>query len=222
MSIERVGRSDVAEAILKQLKDPFNPTLVKRTTLGGNKVVAYVDARDIMKRLDVVMGPENWQDKYIRTDGGFICELSLRIENEWITKSNGSNDTKIAAQKGGISGAFKRAAVNWGVGRYLYYFDPLKWTDKNVDNWPKIFKPGAPEDWENVAELEYGLVEGMDEEEVAKTIVSAMTSIQGAETAKELKAIVEKMGADEQRILADAISNKTQELLGGDTDTTEA
>src|SRR5690606_29358478 len=114
---------------------------------------------DVMKRLDDVMGTENWQDKYIRTDGGFICELSLRIEGEWITKSNVSNDTNIAPQKGGASGAFKRAAVEWGIGRYLYYFDLKKynWSEHNVKgDWPKIFLPGAPEDWEKIAQREYG------------------------------------------------------------------
>lgn len=211
-------KSEVAAAILKQLKDPFKPELVKYTKLGGNKLVAYVDARDVMKRLDEVMGTENWADNYVRTDGGFVCELSLRINGEWITKSGVSNDTKIAPQKGGESGAFKRAAVKFGVSRYLYYFDPLKWTPNNIEDWPTIFKPGAPENWEEVAEKDYGLVEGMDSEEAMASALDVAAEIHAAETKEQLAEIIKKMSSDEQRIFENLIANKTAELVRGTDD----
>lgn len=215
--MNKLGRSDVAAAILKQLKDPFNPTLVKYTKLGGNKIVAYVDARDVMKRLDDVLGTENWEDEYTRTDGGFVCKLRIFMDGKWVTKSGVSNDTKIAPQKGGESGALKRAAVKFGIGRYFYYFDPLKWNPNNVDKWPVIFKPGAPEDWENVAELEYGLLEGMDEDasEIAAKTLDVAEKIKNANTKEELKEIVKSLDADSQKIFANQITNKTEELLSG-------
>ena len=56
-----------------------------------------------------------------RLDGRTVCELSLKINGVWITKTDGAGDTNIEGEKGGLSDAFKRAAVKFGVGRYLYY-----------------------------------------------------------------------------------------------------
>lgn len=88
------------------------------------KVAAYVDARAIMARLDEALGPANWQVEYKPIDGGMLCGISVRVETangvEWVTKWDGSQNSDIEAVKGGISGALKRAAVLWGVGRYLY------------------------------------------------------------------------------------------------------
>ena len=42
-------------------------------------------------------------------------------DGEWITKSDGADDSNIEGAKGGISDALKRAAVLFGIGRYLYH-----------------------------------------------------------------------------------------------------
>ncbi|MCP5002531.1 MAG: hypothetical protein GY941_01065, partial [Planctomycetes bacterium] len=54
-----------------------------------------------------------------------ICYISIKIGDEWVTKSDGAGDTKVEAEKGSISDAFKRAAVKWGIGRYLYSLDAV-------------------------------------------------------------------------------------------------
>jgi len=82
--------------------------------------LAYIDARDVMDRLDEVMGRDNWQDRYEYHGGTAICYLSLRLNGEWITKADGAGTTAVEAEKGQVSDAFKRAAVKWGIGRYLY------------------------------------------------------------------------------------------------------
>lgn len=91
-------------------------------TRDGTKALAlaYIDARDVMERLDQVCGMENWQRRYSHANGKTVCEIGIRINNEWIWKADGAGDTDVEAEKGAISDAFKRAAVNWGVGRYLY------------------------------------------------------------------------------------------------------
>jgi hypothetical protein len=53
-------------------------------------------------------------------DGGVLCSLSIRVGDEWVTKQDGAENTQIESTKGGLSGAMKRAAVQWGCGRYLY------------------------------------------------------------------------------------------------------
>jgi hypothetical protein len=83
--------------------------------------LAYLDARDVMDRLDEVCGPEGWQSHFDETaKGRVICRLSIKIGDEWVTKSDGAGDTDVEGEKGGISDALKRAAVSWGIGRYLY------------------------------------------------------------------------------------------------------
>lgn len=116
---------------LKDLKKHFHPSLIKwrvgATNSGRGKPLAYIDARDVMRRLDGVLGPENWSDHYEETNSGrVICRLSINISLEteefgrWITKSDGAGSTGFEGEKGAISDAFKRAAVKWGIGQYLY------------------------------------------------------------------------------------------------------
>lgn len=82
--------------------------------------LAYLDARDVMDRLDNVCGPANWQDRYSHAGQKTCCEIGIRINGEWIWKSDGAGDTDMEGSKGAFSDAFKRAAVRWGIGRYLY------------------------------------------------------------------------------------------------------
>jgi len=88
------------------------------------QLLAYIDARDVMERLDRACGFENWQTRYTLADNGLlICEIGIRINGEWVWRANGAGDTQVEAEKGKCSDAFKRAAVLWGIGRYLYDLD---------------------------------------------------------------------------------------------------
>lgn len=118
------------EEITKELKKPFPEKNIqwRIARAGTNKkgifaqVLAYIDARAVQDRLDSILGIDNWQDDYAKgPDGGVQCKLSIKINGEWITKQDGAENTNIDAVKGGYSGAFKRAAVKWGIGRYLYH-----------------------------------------------------------------------------------------------------
>jgi hypothetical protein len=83
-------------------------------------VVPYINARAIMDRLDAVVGPENWRNHIEAISGGFLQSIDIRIDGEWVCRVDGAQITDIESIKGGISGALKRAAVLWGIGRYLY------------------------------------------------------------------------------------------------------
>lgn len=171
---------DTQVALLKQLKNPFDPKFIKWRVGATSKdktkgiALAYLDAREVMKRLDDVLGVGGWQDKYIPVDNGFICELSLLIDGEWITKSNAAAYTKVEPMKGGASDAFKRAAAVWGVGRYLYYL-PNVWVAlkqqgqtvvlSEIPELPDWAKPGEVERWEDIAELEAEATSGVDNDE---------------------------------------------------------
>ena len=116
--------------LIDALKEPFPPAAVSwrvgATSKDKTKAIAlaYIDARDVMKRLDDVMGLD-WQCRY-PFEG--CCEIGLKINGEWLWRSNGAGQTDIEGEKGQYSDAFKRAAVLWGIGRYLYYL-PNTWVE---------------------------------------------------------------------------------------------
>lgn len=127
------------EDLEKKLKAPFPVENLhwRMGNLNGKKdkalMLVYVDARDVMDRLDEVCGL-NWQDDYKEVNGRIVCTITI----DGISKSDGAGDTSFEAEKGGLSDAFKRCAVKWGIGRYLYdaskyntwvaYSEERKWT----------------------------------------------------------------------------------------------
>ena len=85
------------------------------------KCLAYITNRAIMERLDSVIGPGDWRNEFTGgPSGGVLCGISVRVDGEWVTKWDGAENTDIESVKGGLSNAMKRAAVQWGIGRYLY------------------------------------------------------------------------------------------------------
>ena len=116
------------------LKRPFPISSVSfRKGPGGGKELAYITARDVMQRLDDVFGIDGWQDEYAWIGGRMICKLHCRFGSEWISKSDGADDTSIEGAKGGISDALKRAAVKYGIFRYAYH--PGAFNGRNPAKW---------------------------------------------------------------------------------------
>jgi hypothetical protein len=111
------------EEIFAQLAAPFEPWEIRYLSLGGHQI-AYVRPRTVMNRLDEVLGPWNWTDEYFETKEGLKCRLKIRIGDEWIAKEDGGAAAEMSdpdnSEKSAYSSALKRAAMKWGVGRYLY------------------------------------------------------------------------------------------------------
>jgi len=101
------------------LKRPFKNVKWRKGYKNGKDLV-YIDARDVMDRLDSVFGIDGWQTEYEYLGGRMICNLSVWLNDKWINKSDGAGDSNIEGEKGGISDSLKRAAVLLGIGRYLY------------------------------------------------------------------------------------------------------
>lgn len=115
--------------IQAQLLEPFDPLeiewRIQQSGLSKGKkwamVLAYVTNRAIMERLDEVFGIDGWQNEYqFMPDGGVVCGIKCKFGTDWVIKYDGADKTAIEATKGGLSNAMKRAAVQYGVGRYLY------------------------------------------------------------------------------------------------------
>lgn len=133
-TMEGTGTRRDVRTLTQALQAPFDPSEVhfKPGAVSGNRALAlaYVDARAIQDRLDEVLGVEGWQDDYeCLADGLVVCRLRLRLGAEWVTKVDvggpsekpGSGDRIKAA----FSDALKRAAVKFGIGRYLYRLPTL-------------------------------------------------------------------------------------------------
>lgn len=126
------------EEIYKKLKAPFPANEIKwraqqiRQKFQKEKdakpkyeaiMLAYIDARAVMDRLDHAVGAENWQSEFTETPKGrIICKLSVKFGKNWVTKSDGAGETGTEGEKGAISDALKRAAVNFGINRHMYNF----------------------------------------------------------------------------------------------------
>jgi hypothetical protein len=125
------------KAITAALSAPFEPSEVKfkPQSVKGNRALAlaYIDARLVEDRLDDVLGVENWQDEYeTLADGSVVCRLRLNLGGQWITKMDVGSPSEQPdggdRLKAAFSDALKRAAVKFGIGRYLYRL-PAQWVD---------------------------------------------------------------------------------------------
>lgn len=133
--------------VFAKLKEPFPPnqlhfrigsTNIKKVRAQGGSVptsgipLAYITQLNVMRRLNDVVGPANWQNEHYLSDGKVLCcKIGIRQSillgtnsdldaDTWVWRSNGAGDTDVEADKGRCTDAFKRAAVMWGIGAYLY------------------------------------------------------------------------------------------------------
>lgn len=117
---------------LTKLSEEFAPEDIEwrigRAGKSGQKIwatcFAYVTNRAIMDRLDSVCGIDKWKNEYqeftVGSTKGTLCGISIKTDEGWITKWDGADPSQTEAFKGGLSDSMKRAAVQWGIGRYLY------------------------------------------------------------------------------------------------------
>jgi hypothetical protein len=139
-------------AIAQALAAPFDVAEVKfkPQTVSGTRAlaVAFVDARVIQDRLDDVLGVMGWQDSYeCLPDGAVVCRLKIRLGNEWITKEDVGGQSEQPDEgdrrKAAFSDALKRAAVKFGIGRYLYRLKP-QWVDYDPQKRQILRTPTLP------------------------------------------------------------------------------
>jgi hypothetical protein len=101
--------------------------------------VAYIDARDVMDLLDEAVGPDNWQSDYKEIKGNLYSGVGILINGQWVWKWDCGTESSAEPEKGEASDAFKRAAVKWGIGRFLYDL-PMQYVKanqkKNNTNFP--------------------------------------------------------------------------------------
>lgn len=218
--IKPAQRSQSASALYSQLRQPFDLKFLKVRIGAKSKKkdkaipLFFLDAREVRKRLTEVCGLEGWSshEEPVVSGGklfGVKCELSIKMPYKsvkgvdvWNTKTDFGEPSNTAPLKGAASDALKRAAVNFGVGTYLYYIpnvwlpineynqfesDPKEWLQKNC-SWA-IPNDNAVEDWENVAIMEYQPENDIDLETL---VADELAQYEDAEAERILKNAQEK------------------------------
>jgi hypothetical protein len=111
------------------------------------KVATYADARVYMERLDKVV-PGGWTTSYRALDPITLaveCTLSIKYGDAWVSRADVGypNEAKDAdnaekeAYKAAYSDALKRAAVQHGIGRFIYSLE-LEQDWLPIDEWGKF------------------------------------------------------------------------------------
>ena len=86
----------------------------------GLTLLLYKDARCDMNLLDETVGPMNWMRCHSRENANCTVSIYDGERGIWISKEDTGTESNTEAQKGLASDSFKRACVNWGIGRELY------------------------------------------------------------------------------------------------------
>ncbi len=145
---------------------------VAMTNQNGLQILLYKDARVDMAILDETVGAARWQREHYSVDGVNYCRVGIKIDSEWIWKSDCGSESNTEAEKGEASDSFKRACVNWGIGRSLYTA-PFIWVsagDYSLNN------KGKPADTFSVvgADIQSGIIKGLSikNDKTGKTVYS--------------------------------------------------
>ena len=93
---------------------------------GGFSLLLYKDARCDMNILDETVGAMNWKRSHSRENANCTVSLWDKDKKEWISKEDTGTESYTEKEKGLASDSFKRACVNWGIGRELYT-SPFIW-----------------------------------------------------------------------------------------------
>lgn len=110
----------------------------------GLSLLLYKNARVDMDILDEEIGADSWQRDHKAIKDNMYCGVSIWDDNkkQWITKWDAGKESNTEAEKGEASDSFKRACVNWGIGRELYT-SPFIWipsTKCNIEQTEKGYK----------------------------------------------------------------------------------
>lgn len=86
----------------------------------GVSLLLYKDARCDMNVLDETVGALNWKREHSRDNKNCIVSIWDEGKQAWVSKEDTGTESNTEAEKGLASDSFKRACVNWGIGRELY------------------------------------------------------------------------------------------------------
>jgi hypothetical protein len=121
------------ERIGRELARPFDPEIVLWRPQGRPEahkrvlIVPYVDARDVMDRLDSTVGLGGWSFELtpVVTEGGELRVARGRLSIHGVRREDVGGSSTFETSKGCAGDTLKRCAVGFGIARYLYHLPPV-------------------------------------------------------------------------------------------------
>lgn len=148
--MEAKANADYLRLVLKALSQPmpykwrvqsFNKECTKATC------VAYIDARDAMERLDAAC-EFGWHRRHVELKGRIYCEVGIVMPDgsiQW--RMDCGTESNTEGEKGESSDSFKRACVNFGVGRFLYDLDIVTLPASNAGGFKNVVDDAGKKIW---------------------------------------------------------------------------
>ena len=115
--IRLLGKEDIDVRVAQTNTYNNNGSLVVKVAL-----LLYKNARVDMKIMDELFTPMGWKRTHRLIGDRLYCQVEVwdAEKKEWICKEDVGVESNTEAEKGQASDSFKRACVNWGIGRELY------------------------------------------------------------------------------------------------------
>ena len=115
--------------------------------------VSYIDSRDVQDILDASCV---WSDRYYSEGGLLFCEITIYADGREYKRTDTGSESNVDKQKGHSSDAFKRAAVKFGVGRFLYS-QKMQYVTADViktsNNYPNVIDAQGNKIWDLTAHI---------------------------------------------------------------------
>jgi Uncharacterized protein conserved in bacteria len=142
---------------------------VQQVKAKGCSVLLYKDARVDMSLLDETVGSMRWKRTHEFKNDRLYCTVSIYDSetSQWVSKEDVGVESNTEQEKGQASDSFKRACVNWGIGRELYT-SPFIWItlqESEVENFNGKFRLKGNVKF-SVKEIDYN-----DDREISKLVI---------------------------------------------------
>ena len=183
----------------------------------GATLLLYKDARCDMAILDETVGMMNWKREHLRDNANCVVSLYDDKKKEWVGKEDTGTESFTEREKGLASDSFKRACVNWGIGRELYTAPRIK---INCDTQKK--QNGKGYELSNPWEFWGAYVEeiGYDENRCINRLVICKDGnnlfeygeVSKEDLIKEVKKLLEEKNMPPEPVLASAEVNSFEEM----------
>lgn len=150
--------------------------------------VAYIDSRDVQDVLDTHC---EWSDRYYEENGMLFCEITIYADGREYKRSDTGTESNTEKEKGHSSDAFKRAAVKFGVGRFLYS-KKIQYLKANAS------KSNSSSNWvvDNNGSRVYDITKFINSNQV---VLLPEERLVNCETLQELGAEFKKLTTEEQK-----------------------
>lgn len=117
-----MGKQMAEQKIVRLLNADEIECRVAVVNAKGASLLLFKDARVDQKILDETYTPFGWRRSHQSIDGNLYCTVEVWDESrqQWVGKQDVGAMSDYEKEKGQASDSFKRACVNWGIGRELY------------------------------------------------------------------------------------------------------